>query len=139
MELGEAAYMGFVDDRVLPRNTWLSRAAPGEGRVDDAAFEGERRAVPLVKGQIVACFHFVAEQGRVPSNMTDDLLRIGIEQQLVGIEAVSSSGLVRAVNAIAIECPWPRIGEVAVPDLVGVLRQAEAFDLPLAGAIEQAK
>src|SRR5690349_25147137 len=103
MKLGEAAYMGFVDDRVLPWNTWLSRPAPGEGRIDDAALEREGRAVPLVKSQIVARRPLVAEQGGVPSNMTDDLLRIGLAQQLVGIEALSRNGYGMAVTALTIE------------------------------------
>ena len=89
------------------------------------AFQHERRAVALVEGQVVARrLHPVAEQGRVPGQLADHLLGVGIEQEFVGVESMSRGGLVGSVDPVAIDGPRPRIGQVAVPDLVGVFRQS---------------
>ena len=59
----------------------------------------------------------------------DGCLSVRVEQQLVGIEAVSIPRLVRAMYAITIDSTRPRVGNVAVPDLVRVFRQLDALDL----------
>ena len=100
------------------------RRAPGEGGVDDAALEIERRAVALVEGQVIAGFDLVAEQRRVPLQLADQLLGVGIEQELVRIEAVAGRGLVRAMHAISVDRAGARVRKVAVPDFVGVFGQA---------------
>ena len=71
--------------------------------------------------------------------MADQRLGIGIEQKLVGIEAVTGGRLIRAVDAVAIHGPRPRIGQIAVPDLVGVFRQNHPLQLPPPVPIEQAQ
>ena len=63
---------------------------------------------------------------------------IGVEQQLVGIEAVAQVRLVRPVDAIAIQGARPHLGQVAVEDLVGVFGQLDPRDLLVAGAVEEA-
>ncbi|MNP19332.1 hypothetical protein D3C76_1118540 [compost metagenome] len=47
--------------------------------------------------------------------------------------------IIRAVHAVAVDQPRMGIGEVAVVDLVGVLRQFDAFELHFAGVIENAQ
>ena len=47
--------------------------------------------------------------------------------------------LVGAVHAIAVDRARPRIGQVTVPDLVGILRQGDALDLAPAALVEQAE
>ena len=42
------------------------------------------------------------------------------------------------MHAIAVDRAGPRIGQVAVPDLVGVFGQLDALDLALACGVEQA-
>ena len=71
--------------------------------------------------------------------MADHLPGIGIDQQLVGIEAMAGGGLVGPVHPIAVDRARPRIGQIAVPDFVGVLRQGDAFDLAPAALLEQAE
>ena len=101
-------------------------AAPGEGRIDHAAFRHEGGAVALVEGEVVVGLaDRVAEQRGVPVELADELLRIGIEQQLVRVEAVPVRRLVGAVHAIAIDRARPRVRQVAVPDLVGVFGQLD--------------
>ena len=80
MPFGEAAHMGLVDDCVFPRYARPLRPAPGEGGVDDAALEREWGAVAVIEGEVIARFHLVAEQSRVPLHVADDLLGIGINQ-----------------------------------------------------------
>ncbi len=135
----EAAYMGLVDDGVFPGRPASRGASPSEGRIDDAALEIELGAVALVEGEVVVRFHLVAEQGGVPLELSDGLPGVGVEQQLVGIEAVAGGRLVGAMDAVTVDRARSRIRQIAVPDLVGVLRQHDALDLALAGGVEQAE
>ncbi len=65
--------------------------------------------------------------------------RIGIEQQLVGVEAMPGLGLVGAVDAVAVELAGADIGHIAVEDLVGIFGQRDPLDLLLAVVVEQAE
>ena len=47
--------------------------------------------------------------------------------------------LVGPVDAIAIEVPGPNLGQIAVENLVGILRQLDPVDLPVRRAVEQAE
>ena len=64
---GEAAQMRLIDDRALPRGLRPALASPGEGRLDDAAFGHEARAVALVEGEVgIGRADRVAEERRIP-------------------------------------------------------------------------
>jgi hypothetical protein len=117
----------------------MRRAPPGKGRIDDAGLEVERRAVALVEGQVVVGLHLVAEQSGIPLQLADHLPGVGVDQELIGIEAVAGGRLVGTMDAVAVGRAWPRIGEVAVPDLVGIFGQIDALDLALAAGVEQAE
>ena len=106
--------------------------SPGESRIDHAAARHERRAVALVEGQIVAGLQLVAEHGRIPVEIADDGLGVRIEQELVRIETVAVGGLIRPVDTIAVDGTGARIGQKAMPDLVGEFGQLDALDLALA-------
>ena len=71
--------------------------------------------------------------------LPDDLLGVGIEEELVGVEAVPGRGLVGAVHPVAVDRAGPRVRQIAVPDLVGVFRQLDALEFALASLIEQAE
>src|SRR5690606_37861401 len=91
MQHAEAADMGFVDDRVIPRDAFYLVVAPGESRIDHLAFGDKGRAVPLVKTQIsIRRTNGVAEEGFGPLQFSHELFGIGVNQQLVGVEPVSS-------------------------------------------------
>jgi hypothetical protein len=47
--------------------------------------------------------------------------------------------LIRTVHAIAVQLAGPRFGQIAVPDLVGLLAQRDALQLATAAVIEQAQ
>src|SRR5215467_4676647 len=119
MELGVAAEVKLVDDRVVPRDGVAFRfALPVEIRVDDNAFWHERGAVALVEGGVVAGFQLIPEDRGVPLQIAEMSAGIRIEHQLVGIEAVPGRWLVRAVHAVPVYRSGTDIGDIAVPDLV---------------------
>ena len=101
----------------------------------------KRRAVALVERQILPWRRRPGSRtARRPSaSVAGKRLGVGVEQQLVVVEAVAGLGLVRAVHPIAVELARAHVGQVAVPDLVGVLGQRDARDLALAGVVEQAQ
>src|SRR5205085_3858856 len=74
-----------------------------------------------------------------PDQPPGEPLGVGIEQELVGIEAVAVLGLIRAVNAVAIELSGRNVIEVAVPDVLAALGKFDALELAPALAVEQAK
>ena len=93
MLLGEALDVGLVDDGFVPMDVLpLRLRLPVEIGIDHDAFGHEGRAVALVEGQVVAALHLVAEHRRIPCQRAGMGAGIGIEQQLVGIEAVPASG-----------------------------------------------
>ena len=114
--------------------------APGEGGIDDAAFGHQSRAVPLVEGQIVGLVpQRVTEHLRSPPELTDMRLRVRVEQQLVMVEAVAVLGIVRAVHAVSVDSAGASVGQVAVPDLIRVFGQFDAFQLAFASCVEKAE
>ena len=63
--------------------------------------------------------------------------RVGIEQQLVRVEAMADIRLVGAMDAVAINLTGANIGQVAVKDLVGVFGQDYAVQLSPAGGVKK--
>jgi hypothetical protein len=82
--------------------------------------------------------HGVAEQLGAPLQRAHVGLGIGVEQQLVVVEAVALLGLVGTVHAQAVARAGLKAGHEAMPDLVGVLGQGDAADLRGAGLVEDA-
>ena len=80
----------------------------------------------------------IAEQGVVPPDTPEELAGVGVDQELVRIEAVTGLGLIGAVDPIAVDCARPRGWQVAVPDLVGVFRQFDTLKFGFSGIVEQA-
>ena len=94
---------------------------PVEVRVYHHAFRHEGRAVALVKTEIVVRMpDRVAEQRAIPGQLAVMGARIGVEQQLVRVEAVAGIGLVGAMHAVAVDLSWSDIRQVTVADLIGV-------------------
>ena len=140
MQHREAAQVRLVEHALVPRQVEQLVVAPGEGGVDHPAFEHAARIVAGVEGEVLApAADPVAEMGVAPMELADQLLGVGVEQQLVMIEAVARLRVVGAVDAIAVELARADVGQVAVPDLVGVLGQHDPLQLALAAGIEQAE
>ena len=104
MELGESLDMEFVDNGLVP---WRARRAvisPGKSRINDHRQGGIRRIVTLVAGQIgLGVAYAVAKEFVSPAHITANRPGIGVEHDLVWIEAVSLLGGVRTMHAIAVE------------------------------------
>lgn len=73
-----------------------------------------------------------------PDQAAGELLGIGVEQQLVRIETMAVFRLIRPVHAIAIELARRDVVEIAVENVLVVLRQFDALEFAAALAIEQA-
>ena len=71
--------------------------------------------------------HGVSEDGVAPVDAAGDGLRVGVRQQLRGIETQALFGLVGAVDAKSVELPRTHVGEVDVPHRVGPLPEADAM------------
>ncbi len=138
MSFGKTAHVGFIEDHALPGQRIAFRMTPRKIGVDHLAFRHEGRAVALVEGQI-AVFRIerIAEDFRRPLKLADMRFGVGIEQEFVRIETMAFFRFIRAVHPIAVHRTGFEIRQEHVPDLVGVLRQLDAFDLRLAGFIEQ--
>ncbi len=138
VQLGVALDVGLVQDGLVPRHVRPAVVAPGERRVDHAALGHELGAVALVERRVLLA-HDVAEQLRRPLDLADDGLGIRVQHQLVGVEAVTVLRFVGAVDPVAVDGAGPRLGQEAVPDLVGVFRQDDAGELGLAAVVEDAQ
>src|SRR4029079_1785453 len=140
VQLGEAAHVRLVDDRVVPRRARIAIVAPRERRIDDLAFRHAARVVASILRQVGAlAADAITEMRIAPRERADDRLRVRIEQQLLRIEAMALLRLIRTVHAIAVELAGPRFGQVAMPDLIGLLAQRDALQLAPPAIIEQAQ
>ena len=139
--LRQALDVGLVDDGVFPGDVrpYLA-AAPVEALVDHDRLRHAARIVAAVKGKILArAPRSIAEMRVAPHQAAGEPLGIGIEQQLVGVEAVPAFGRIGAVDAIAIELPGRDVVEIAVPDVLVALGQFDPLEFAAALAVEQAK
>jgi hypothetical protein len=122
--------MRLVEDRVRPGHALVRAfAREVEIRVDDDAFRHKGRRVPLVKGQIVTGLHLVAENGRIPDQVADVGLGVGVEQQLIRVEAVAVVGFIRPMDAIAVTLSGFKSRNIAVPHFIRMLRQHNPLKL----------
>ena len=82
---------------------------------------------------------FVSEDRRVPVEAAGEGLGVRIDQQLRGIEALAALGIVRAVNAIAVQLAELDAGQVAVPDIAGAFANGDDFGFLGIDFVEQAQ
>ncbi|MNP23345.1 hypothetical protein D3C76_1160510 [compost metagenome] len=137
---GEAAYVGLIQDGLVPGYADAMVVAPGVRRVDNLALGDERGAVALIETEVaIGMADGVAEEGFGPLQLADQLLGIRVDQQLVRVETVAVRRVVWAVDAVAIDQPWVGVRQIAVVNLVGVFRQLDAFEFDVAGIIENAQ
>src|SRR5262249_24138913 len=99
----------------------------------------KRSVIAFVERQVGAgVADLVTEQGIIPANVAADGLDVGVEDELSGGEAVAPGGLVRPVDARAVELPRLDVGQVDMPDLVGLFSQGDPLSFRgRLGRIEQ--
>src|SRR6185312_2027352 len=82
---------------------------------------GTTRIVAPVEGQIAArAADAIAEMKVRDLESAVELAGIGVDQQLVGVEAMAFIGRIGAIDPVTIEQPRARFRQVAVPNAVGV-------------------
>ncbi|MNM73230.1 hypothetical protein D3C81_849500 [compost metagenome] len=136
----QAAHVGFIDDGGGPRHRGRSVVAPVEACVDHHRLGHALGAVAAVRREVAArALQAVAEQHVGPAHRPAQLARVRVQQQLVRVEAVPVRGIVGAVRAVAVQRAERRVGQVAVPDLVGAFRQRQACQFLAAVLGEQAQ
>ena len=123
VQLREALDVRLVDDRLVVGDVQASVALPVEERVDHHAVRHVLRGVLVVAGLRIA--EGVAEQRLVPVDLAAGRLGVGVEQQLVGVAALTLLGVPRPVHAVAVALPGLHLGEVAVPDVAVDLGQLD--------------
>src|SRR6185437_14457831 len=112
---------------------------PVERFIDDGCFWHSARVVTPVEGQILArAPGAVSEVCVAPDQPPADSFGVGIEQQLVRIEAVPSLWVVGTIDAVTVELTGRNIIQMTVPDAFGMLGQCNAFDLSAPLAVKQA-
>ncbi len=141
MQPGEALDVHLVDQHLAPGHSGRPIVAPGEGLVQHGGQRREAGVVALVERQIgLRVAHAVAPHFVAPARLPGDGLGVGIEQDLVLVEAVAFGRLVGAVHAIAVNLPRQHVGQIGVPDHVGLLGDLNAVRFALAvGRLEQAQ
>jgi hypothetical protein len=128
MLLRETLDVHLVDDRLVPRRTRRTIVAPSERRIDDCGQCCEGRIVTHVERQIAARIaDRVAEHGIVPPDPAPYRLGVWVENNLVRVEPVPCTGVVRSVHPVSVQLPWTNVRQVPVPHHVGVLGQRDAF------------
>src|SRR5215472_511242 len=138
MAHSETPDVHLVGDSHFPGDRWTALASPSEGGVDHPAFRNKGGAVPLVKAEVlVGMVEGIAEQLRAPFEAANELLGVGVDQQLVRVEAVPGFWFVWPIRAVAVGGPRPGCRQVAVPNLVGVFRQLYALELGPAIQVEE--
>src|SRR5207253_5523297 len=103
-------------------------------------FRHSARVVAAVEGEVsTRAAGAIAEMSVAPDQPAHQPLGIGIDEQLVVVEAKSPLRVIWSVDAVAIGLAGRHVIEIAVPDILCPLRQRDALDLAAAVAIEQAQ
>src|SRR5258706_21327 len=137
---GESLDVQLVDERVVPRRRRSAIFAPGERGIDDLALRHAEGVVALVWREVFAlAADAVAEMTIAPAQVAHDRLGVGIEEKLLRIEAKALRWIVRALDAGTVEKPGARVGQIAMPHLVGLLAKLDALYFAAPLGIEQAQ
>ncbi len=112
--------------------------APGERRIDHLAFRHVGSAVGSATGKIfTGMADLVAEQGVMPSQLAGNCLGVRIKEQLRPVKTQTSLRVIRAVDPVAVKKVGPRLGQIAMPDLISLRDQVDAFDFLAAQVIKE--
>ena len=140
MEHRHALDVRFVEDGSHPGHVGRPIVAPRERRVDDHRFGHAAGVIAAIETQVGARRPDAIAVVRVtPAHRPGDRLRIGIEQELMMIEAMAVDRIVRPVDAISVERARSQPRHVAVPDFVGIFGQGIARDFPATAIVEHAQ
>ena len=129
VEFGEAADMHLVNDGVGEWNVGRAIALPVKAGIDDDGLGNAGGGIPIVAGEVVAGGHVVRKDGCLPVDLAGDCFGVGIDKELVGVEAQALFRLPGAFDAIAVTLPGLDVADQPVPNESGALTQRDAVDL----------
>ena len=138
MLLAVTAHMHLIEHGFTPGASGRGQAVGSADRACHPALRHEGRAVAPIEG--VAAFGVIGLKPKhrvMPLELADQLPGIGVEQQLVGIEAVPVVRRIRTMRAQAIDQSCLRLWQKSVKDIAGATGQVDALDFVLAERIEQ--
>ncbi len=130
VESGKALHMGLVDDGFGPGRSGGTVGSPDVGGVHDDRQGGPRGIVPVVRDHVsLGISQGIGKEGVIPADSPGDLLGVGIEKDLGGVEPESPGRVVGAVDPVAVDPPRPGFRKVDVPDMVGPLGEGNPHRL----------
>jgi hypothetical protein len=110
------------------------------GDIDHHRFVHAAGVVTPVEGEVFQLVpSAIGEMCIAPGEVAGEPFAIGIDQQLVWIEAMSGVRFVRAVHAVAVKLAGRYVGKINVPNIFGTLRHGNPLGFPPALAFEQAE
>ena len=118
MTLRESLDVHLVDRDLVPRMLGRPVVLPVEPGIDDDALgDGAHIVLPVhVQVRVVCTARDIGEDiPGVPVDRPLDRLRVGIDQQLVRVEAVAGDRVVRAVDTVPVPLAGADTRDVAVP------------------------
>ena len=140
--LREALHVRLVDHRPVPRNLRAPVGTPLERCADDDAARRVRRRIAAVTDEVAvrAASRWTAQERVVPADVATDGPGVRVQEQLRRVEAEAAGRVERAVDPEAVCDARPEVGQVAVEDAVGPLRQLDPGRLAvLVRRVEQAQ
>ncbi len=133
----QAADVGLVEHRAVKGRAEPRVVAPVEAGIDDHA-QGHAPRVALGHLQIaVLAAELVGEQAFFPRLDPIDRLGVGIEEEVVRVEAQPPLRLVGAGDTVSIALPRPQLVDVRVPDERRGVAEGDAR--LVAGVVEEAE
>ncbi|OIQ64858.1 hypothetical protein GALL_535890 [mine drainage metagenome] len=137
---GQAFDMRLVDHRAVERVVGVAVCAPVIGGIHHHRFRHGEGAVAGVERQIGArAAKAVAHHGVRPFQPPVKLLGIGVDQQLVGVEAVARLWLVGAMRAKAVAGAGGQALHIHMPDVAVAVAKRQAGEFLATVVRKQAK
>src|SRR5438128_1918388 len=108
----------------MPRSTKSAVLAPRECRIDRDRERGVWRAIPFIERHVLVLIaHLVTKYRVVPAQIAANRFRVGIKQYLIRIETQSIGRIIRTVDSIAVQLPRQNLGQVGMPDQIGLMAE----------------
>ena len=130
--------MNFIDYRVSERCLWRRVILPIESAIHHNTLRNARRTILIIHLQIVSGGNVIREDRLLPVHMAADGFGIGINEQLIRVEAVATLRLPRAINTVAIQLSGFDVTNKSMPYVGGAFTQGDAVGL-LPRCIEKAQ
>ena len=137
---GQAAQMRLKDHRLGPRHPRGRVGAPAEGRVDHHRLRHGKGRVAGVEGEVpLRAADLVAHHRIRPFQPPLQRAGIGVQEQLVRVEAMAALGLIGAMGAVAVDAARGQPADMDVPDVAVAVAHRQARQLLAAVGGEEAQ